>query len=197
MIFSKKRLFSLEKSRSFYLLPNNDPLVLGQIHLICVLYVEGFVPLGEVSRGHIRAQNRGAVNVNGEKHLLELGSRLLAPHSCPVAEILLVGRTLGSRHNVKSYRHTAVVRHILADDKRAVDLTPRKLDAVKLRYHLLNLQVEALEVILGPPVIDVAVLVALRAVAVKRVGDLVTDNAADTAKVLASGALLFLEADQK
>ena len=85
------------------LLPNNDSLILGKVHLIGILYAKGLIPLGEVSGRHVCAKDRGTVNVYGKEHLLELGSRLLAPYSCPVAEILLVGCTLGSRHNVKSY----------------------------------------------------------------------------------------------
>ena len=52
---------------------------------------------------------------------------------------------------------------------------------------------EALEVVLCPPVVDVAVFVALCTVAVERVGDFVADNRANTAQVFTTRLLQGVE----
>ena len=149
------------------LLPNNDSLILGKVHLIGILYAKGLIPLGEVSGRHVCAKDRGTVNVYGKEHLLELGSRLLAPYSCPVGKILLKGHAFGIGHNVQGDRHTAVVGDVLADGELAVAHAPGQLDAVELLDHGVNLLIELPFVGLGPPVVDITVLVALCTVAIE------------------------------
>ena len=102
-------------------LPNNDPLGGSEVHAVGLLYMEGGVPFGEVSGRHVGTQVAGAVDVHLQQQSLVLGLCLLAPHSCPVGEVLLKGNALCLGHDVQGDSHTAVVGDVLADGELAVD----------------------------------------------------------------------------
>jgi hypothetical protein len=81
----------------------------------------------------------------------------------------------------------AEVADVLADGERAVDVLARqvaRLEAVVLLDQRLRLQLERGLVVGGPPVVEVAGAVVLRALVVEAVADLVADHRADAAVVL-------------
>ena len=81
----------------------------------------------------------------------------------------------------------AEVADVLADGERAVDVLAgqgARLEAVVLRDQRLRLHLEGRLVVGGPPVVEVAVAVVLRALVVEAVADLVADDRADAAVVL-------------
>ena len=121
------------------------------------------------------------MDIHCKDHLQIFGLCLLAPDPCPIVEVFLIGDTFCLGHDIQCDGHAAVICHVLTDDKGSVDLAPGELNAVKLRNHLVDLSLESGKVLCRPPVIDIAVLVTLGAVAVKSVGDLMTDDTADTA----------------
>ena len=170
-------------------LPNNHSLGRSQVHTIALLHIEGSIPLGEVSGRHIGTQVARTMDIHLQKQSLVLGLCLLAPHTSPVCKVFLEGNTLGIGHNVQGNSHTAVVGDVFADGKLAVADTPGQLDAIELLDHGIHLLVELPLVSLGPPVVQIAQLVALGAVGVEGVGDFVADDGADAAQVLASGLM--------
>ena len=63
------RAFRLDQPFLLYhtispVLPDNDTVFGREIHLVCLGYSKGRIPLREVSRGHIRAEHAGTVNVH-------------------------------------------------------------------------------------------------------------------------------------
>ena len=140
-----------------------------QIHFVGFLYAEGGIPFGEIPRRHVGAQIGRTVDVHLQQQGPVFGLCLLAPDSCPVAEVFLEGNTFGTGHDIQCDGHTAIVGDVLADGELAVANTPGQLNAVELLDHGVYLLVELPLIGLGPPVVQVAQLVALGAVGVEGV----------------------------
>ena len=124
------------------------------------------------------------MNVNGEEELEVFRSSFHTPDSSPVLEVGLIVGILHRGHDFKGDGHAAVVGDVLADDEFARDFASVDLNAVELLDHILGELFELLVVLFGPPIGEVAILIALGAIVVESVADLVSDDGADATKVL-------------
>src|SRR4051794_21082849 len=152
---------------------------------------EDLVELVEVAHD-VGAELRRAVRVDREELLLLLLAALGPPAVRPVQEqppaLLVRGvAALGDEVRLVPDRQAAEVANVLPDGERAVDVLAgqgARLEAVVLLDQRLRLHLEGRLVGGGPPVVEVARAVVLRALVVEAVPDLVADDRADAAVVL-------------
>src|SRR5688572_27738106 len=161
---------SIGRAAKPYGSPDADPLVRLDPQLVVGGGLEDLVELVEVAHD-VGAELRRAVGVDGEVLLLLLLAPLGAPAVGPVEEDLLAVldarvAVLADQEGLVADGESAEVSDVLADGEGAVDALAgqgARLEAVVLLDEGAALDLEGLAIGLGPPVVEVAGAVVLRA----------------------------------
>ena len=133
------------------------------------------------------------MNVNGEKELKVFRSSFHTPDSSPVLEVSFIVSVFHRGHDFKGDGHASVIGDVLTDDEFARDFASVDLDAFELVDHAFGKLFEFLVVFIGPPIGEVAILIAAGAIVIEGVADLVSDDGTDATKVLFSFLLEAIE----
>jgi site-specific DNA recombinase len=170
-------------------LPDADALVFGQIKLLARFYIEGRIPSIEITHGGWPPV-AGRMGIRREL-LPKLGVAVLLPPDLRVAEeeSLIAGEAADHGRGLPAKRcligvvgdgEARDVGDVLAQRQFAIDVRAgKRLVGTVLRHNLIGIDLEALHVLGGPPVGELAGRIILAALIIEMVRDLVADHRAD------------------